>query len=258
MNIAATGMQAQQTNIETISNNIANMSTTAYSRRRAEFTDLLYQSMRRVGAASSDNNTIVPSGIQLGLGVRTSAVYRVAEQGTLTNTGNSLDVAVQGKGYLQVLLPSGETAYTRAGALSLSPTGQIVTQDGYEVLPGITIPTNATAVSINTSGQVSISLDGQVAQNVVGQFQLANFPNEVGLEARGDNLYLETPASGAAVAANAGSTGVGTILQGFLESSNVNVVSEVTDMISAQRAYEMNSKVIQTSDEMLQTINQLK
>jgi len=258
MNIAATGMQAQQTNVEVISNNIANMNTTAYSRRRPEFTDLLYQNMKRVGSNSSDNNTIVPSGIQLGLGVRTAAVFRDTEAGSLTNTGNTLDLAVQGKGYFQVLLPSGETAYTRGGALSLSPQGQIVTADGYTVQPGITVPTNATGVSVNASGQVSISLSGQVAQNVAGQLQLAIFPNEGGLEAQGDNLYLETPASGAAVVGNPASTGYGSILQGFLESSNVNVVSEISNLIGAQRAYEMNSKVIQSCDEMLQTVNQLK
>ncbi|HLN25788.1 MAG TPA: flagellar basal-body rod protein FlgG [Patescibacteria group bacterium] len=258
MNIAATGMQAQQTNVEVISNNIANMNTTAYNRRRPEFSDLLYQNIKRVGATSSDNNTIVPSGIQLGLGVKTAAVYRITEQGSMTNTDNTLDLAVQGKGYFQILLPSGQTAYTRAGAFQLSPAGQIVTQDGYTVQPGITVPNNATGVTINASGQVQIKLDGQTAQSTAGQLQLATFPNDAGLEAQGDNLFLETPSSGTPVVANPASTGVGSVLQGFLESSNVNVVSEITNLISAQRAYEMNSKVIQASDEMMTSVNQLK
>ncbi|OIQ93726.1 flagellar basal-body rod protein FlgG [mine drainage metagenome] len=258
LDIAATGMQAQQTNVEVISNNIANMNTTGYNRRRAEFTDLLYQDMKRVGSNSSDSNTIVPTGIQLGLGVQTASVYRITEQGSLTSTSNSLDVAVQGKGYFQVQLPTGQTAYTRDGEFQLSSTGQIVTSEGYTVLPAITVPTNALSVTINSSGQVSITLSGQTASSVVGQLQLAAFPNEAGLEAQGNNLFLETSASGNAVVSTPGQPGYGTVLQGYLESSNVNVVTEITDMISAQRAYEMNSKVIQSADEMLQTLNQVK
>lgn len=258
LNIAATGMLAQQTNVEVISNNIANMNTTAYTRRRPEFSDLLYQNLRRVGAASSDAGTIVPTGVQIGLGVKTTAVYRITEQGSVQATDNTLDMAIQGKGYFQILLPSGETAYTRDGSFQLSDQGQMVTHEGYQVLPGITVPADATGVSVNASGQVMISRDGSVQQAVVGQLQMAIFPNEAGLEARGDNLFLETPASGAAQTANPGAAGYGTILQGYLETSNVNVVSEVTNLISAQRAYEMNSKVIQTSDEMLNTINQMK
>ena len=258
MNIAATGMLAQQTNVEVISNNIANMNTTAYNRRRPEFTDLLYQNMKRVGSNSSDNNTIVPSGIQIGLGVKTAAVYRITEQGSMQSTDNTLDLAIQGKGYFQVLLPTGETAYTRAGSFQLSPQGQIVTAEGYEVLPGITVPNNAIGVSINASGQVAIKLDGQVAQNIAGQLQLANFPNEAGLEARGNNLFIQTSSSGAPIVANPATTGFGSILQGFIETSNVNAVSEITNLISAQRAYEMNSKVIKSTDEMLQSVNQLK
>ena len=258
LNIAATGMQAQQTNVEVISNNIANMNTTGYNRRRAEFTDLLYQNMKRVGSNSSDNNPIVPTGIQLGLGVKTASVYRITEQGSLTSTSNSLDLAVQGKGYFQVQLPSGQTAYTRDGEFQLSANGQIVTSQGYTVMPAITVPTNALSVTVNTSGQVSVSLSGQTTDSIVGQLQLAAFPNEAGLEAQGDNLFLETAASGTGVVSTPGSTGFGTLLQGYLESSNVNTVTEVTDMISAQRAYEMNSKVIQSADEMLQTLNQVK
>lgn len=258
MNIAATGMQAQQTNVEVISNNIANMNTTAFSRRLPEFTDLLYQNVQRVGTFSSDNNTVIPSGIQLGLGVRTAAVYRITEQGALNNTNNSLDVAIQGKGYFQVQLPSGETAYTRDGTFQLSPQGQIVTAEGYTVLPGITVPNNAVGVTINHSGQVSITLDNQVQPTVAGQLTLANFPNDAGLEAVGNNLLLQTQSSGNPIVATPASPGFGSILQGFLEQSNVNVVSEITNLISAQRAYEMNSKVIQTTDSMMQTTAQLK
>ena len=257
LNIASTGMLAQQTNVEVISNNIANMNTTAYNRRRAEFTDLLYQNARRVGSNSSDNNTIVPSGVQIGLGVKTNGVYRISEQGSLTSTSNSLDLAIQGKGYFQIQLPSGETAYSRDGAFQLSAAGQVVTSDGYTVLPGITVPTNATSISVNSSGQVSVKLDGQTAQSVVGQLQLSTFANEAGLEARGNNLFMETAASGTPTVANAGSTGFGTLQQGYLESSNVNVVTEISDMISAQRAYEMNSKVIQSADQMMSTVTQM-
>ncbi len=258
MNIAATGMQAQQTNVEVISNNIANMNTTAYNRRLPEFTDLLYQNLQRVGTFSSDNNTIVPSGIQLGLGVKTTAVYRITEQGPLNNTNNSLDLAVQGKGYFQVQLPDGTTAYTRDGTFQLSPQGQLVTGQGYQVLPGITVPNNAVGVTINNSGQVSISVTGQVQPSIAGQITLANFPNDAGLEAMGNNLFVQTASSGNPIVANPGTTNFGTILQGYLEQSNVNVVSEITNLISAQRAYEMNSKVIQTTDNMMQTTAQLK
>ncbi len=258
LDIAATGMLAQQTNVEVISNNIANMNTTAYSRRRAEFNDLLYQNLRRVGAQSSDAGTIVPAGVQLGLGVQLASVYRITEQGSLTPTDNTLDIAIQGKGYFQVELPSGETAYTRDGSFQLSADGELVTHQGYTVLPGIAVPADTVGIAINSSGQVMIKRDGEVEQQVVGQFQLATFPNEAGLEAVGDNFLLETPASGAAAVANPGNPGYGTIRQGFLETSNVNVVQEMTDLISAQRAYEMNSKVIQASDEMLGTVNRLR
>ena len=175
MNIAATGMQAMQTNVEVISNNIANMNTTAYNRRLPEFTDLLYQNQQRVGAFSSDNNTITPSGIQLGLGVKTTSVYRVTEQGPVQLTNNTLDMAIQGKGYFQVLLPSGQTGYTRDGSFQLSPQGQIVTAEGYQVLPGINIPSNATGVTINNSGQVSVTIDGQTNPTIAGQLTLATF-----------------------------------------------------------------------------------
>ena len=258
LSIAATGMLAQQLNVEVISNNIANMNTTAYKRQRAEFQDLLYQDRRQVGSTSSDTGTIVPSGIQLGLGVRTAAVYRMTGQGDLVSTENTLDLAIQGKGYFRIQLPSGETAYTRAGSFQLSPLGQIVTSDGYTVLPGLTIPNDAVDVTINASGEVLVSLDGQVTPQNVGQIDLATFANEAGLEAVGNNLYLETSASGPPVTGVPGQTGFGTVLQGFLETSNVDVVQEITNLIRAQRAYEMNSKVIETSDEMLQTASQLR
>ncbi len=257
LSIAATGMLAQQTNVEVISNNIANMNTTAYTRRRTEFNDLLYQDLRRVGSTSSDAGTIVPAGVQLGLGVKTASVYRISSQGSLLSTDNTLDVAVQGKGYFQVTLPSGETAYTRDGSFQLSPTGQVVTHDGFLVQGVAAIPVDAISISINPQGQVFYKQDGVITPAQAGQFQIANFPNEAGLEAKGDNMFLNTPASGQATVGTPGTPGFGTILQGFLETSNVNVVSEITDLISAQRAYEMNSKVIKTADEMASTINQM-
>ena len=257
LNIAATGMQAQQTNVEVISNNIANMNTTGYNRRRAEFTDLLYQNMKRVGSNSSDNNTIVPSGIQLGLGVRTAAVFRDTEAGSLTNTGNTLDLAVQGKGYFQVLLPSGETAYTRAGNFNLNDQGQLVTTDGYLVQPAISIPANTTNVTISKTGQVEATTGSATTPTVIGQLTLANFSNEAGLDAIGDNLFLESGSSGAAVIGNPGDPGYGTLLQGYTEASNVDAVTEISNLIVAQRAYEMNTKVITTADDMLQTTSQL-
>jgi flagellar basal-body rod protein FlgG len=258
LSIAATGMLAQQLNVETISNNIANMNTTAFKRQRAEFQDLLYQSQRRVGASSSDNNTIVPAGVQVGLGVKAAAVYRITEQGNLTTTGNVLDIAMQGRGYFQVTLPTGETAFTRAGSFQLSSAGEIVTADGYPVLGAGTIPSTAIEVQINASGEVLVKKAGESTFNRVGQFQLATFANEAGLNSLGNNLFMNTPASGDAVTGVAGRQGFGTTLQGFLETSNVNTVSEITNLITAQRAYEMNSKVIQASDEMLNTLNQLR
>jgi flagellar basal-body rod protein FlgG len=258
LNIAATGMLAQQTNVEVISNNIANLNTTGFKRQRAEFQDLLYQNMRRIGASSSDAGTIVPTGIQIGLGVKTGAVYRIAEQGNLQLTDNTYDLAVQGTGYLRVLLPDGETAYTRAGSFQLSPTGQIVTQEGYEVQPGITIPQDAIGVTIDATGQVQVKLAGQVTPATVGQLDLAIFFNDAGLEALGGNLFLETPSSGAPQVGTPGSAGFGTVKQGYLETSNVNPVSEITNLITAQRAYEMNSKVITASDEMLSQISQMR
>jgi flagellar basal-body rod protein FlgG len=258
LDIAATGMLAQQLNVEVISNNIANLNTTAFKRQRAEFQDLLYQNERRVGTASSDNNTIVPVGVQIGSGVKAAAVYRLSEQGTLTNTNNPLDLAIQGQGYFQIQMPDGTTAYTRDGSFQLSPTGELVTADGYIVEPGITLPSNTTAVTINSNGQVLAQVAGNSTPQTVGQLQLANFPNEAGLQALGGNYLDETPASGSPVVGNPGATAFGTIQQGYLEGSNVNIVTEITNLITAQRAYEMNSKVIQTSDDMESTLTQIR
>ncbi len=257
LNIAATGMLAQQLNVEVISNNIANLNTTGFKRQRAEFQDLLYQTDRRGGATSSDTGTIVPVGVQIGSGVKTAAVYRISDQGVLISTNNPLDLAIQGKGFFQIQMPDGTTAYTRAGSFQLSPQGEIVTADGFVVQPGVTLPSNTTAITVNSSGQVLAQIAGQQTPQNVGQLQLATFPNEAGLAALGSNLLQETAASGSPVIGNPGSTAFGTIQQGFLETSNVNIVSEITNLITAQRAYEMNSKVIQTSDDMETTLNQI-
>jgi flagellar basal-body rod protein FlgG len=257
LDIASTGMQAQQTNVEVISNNIANMNTTGFKRQRVEFQDLLYQNMRRVGSTSSDTGSIVPSGAQVGLGVKTAAVYRIDEQGNLQQTSNKFDLAISGNGYFQVTLPSGDTAYTRDGTFALSPEGEIVTADGYVVQPGITIPKAATDVTINANGEVLATIAGQVAQQNVGQIQLSEFANDAGLDSSGGNLFTPTAASGAAQTGLPGAAGFGSVMQGFVETSNVNVVSEMTNLITAQRAYEMNSRVISASDDMLSTITKL-
>jgi len=258
LDIAGTGMQAQQTNVETISNNIANMSTTGYKRRRAEFQDLIYQNLRRVGTTSSDTGTIVPSGAQVGLGVKTAAIYAINEQGNLSQTSNSLDFAIQGNGYFQVSLPSGETAYTRDGTFSLSNSGQIVTADGYPLSPPITVPNNAESISVDTSGQIQATISGQTTPQILGQIQLADFPDPNGLDAMGQNLFTQTEASGNPITGSPTSVGYGSVQQGYVETSNVNVVTEITDLITAQRAYEMNSKVITASDQMMQTLTNLQ
>lgn len=258
LDIGATGMLAQQLNVDVISNNIANMTTTGFKRQRAEFQDLLYQTKVRPGASSSDQGTTVPAGIQQGLGVKAGSVYRINEQGALQMTGNQFDVAIKGLGYFQITLPSGETGYTRDGSFQLNQDGLMVTSEGYSVQPGITIPADAVDISINGSGEVLVKLQGQTALANVGQIQLATFANEAGMEAVGNNLYLETEASGAAVTSNPGEPGYGELEQGALETSNVNIVQEITSLIQAQRAYEMNSKIIQTGDEMLSTISQLR
>jgi flagellar basal-body rod protein FlgG len=258
LSIAATGMLAQQLNVEVISNNIANLNTTAFKAQRAEFQDLLYQNERSVGVNSSDAGTIVPVGVQIGTGVKAAAVYNLETQGNLTNTSNPLDLAIQGGGFFQVQMPDGSTSYTRAGSLQMSPTGQLVTADGYPITPAVSIPANTTSVTINANGQVQAQVAGTAQPQTVGQIQLANFPNPAGLAQQGSNLTSETQASGAATTGNPGTTAFGTIQQGYLETSNVNIVSEITNLISAQRAYEMNSKVIQTSDQMMSTLNQIQ
>ena len=258
LSVAATGMMAQQLHVEVISNNIANMTTTGYKRRRAEFQDLLYQNQRRIGSSSSAEGTVVPAGVQLGLGVKTAAVYRIHEQGELINTENSFDLAIQGDGYFVVELPNGDLAYTRSGNFQLSPDGELVTPDGYKISPGITVPQDAISVSINQEGTVSAKIAGQVEEQELGQLQLATFVNEAGLEALGSNLLQETSASCEALGGPPGTEGLGTVLQGFLESSNVNPVQEITALLAAQRAYDMNSKVISASDEMMATITQLR
>ena len=255
---AATGMAAQQLNVEVISNNIANMNTVGFKRQRAEFQDLLYQTLERAGAQSSDQGTIIPTGVQIGAGVKAGSTYRITEQGAMTQTGNKLDVAIQGRGYLQVLLPTGETAYSRAGNLSTNDQGQLVTADGYQIQPAITIPSDATDVSISASGQVQVTQAGQTTPTVIGNIELASFLNEAGLDAIGDNLYKVSGASGPATTGAPGSTGFGTLLQGYTEASNVDSVSEITALIVAQRAYELNSKVISSAAQMRAAANQLK
>lgn len=251
LQIAATGMMAQQLNVEVISNNIANMRTTGFKRVRAEFQDLLYQDLRRVGAATSDTGTIVPSGVQLGFGVKTGATSRVMSQGSLTSTDKDLDLAIRGEGYFAIRLPNGGTAYTRDGSFELDAQGRLVTIDGYEVLPGITIPANARSITINREGSVQVLLDDSTTPQDVGQIQLTRFVNKAGLQAIGDNLFLETPSSGAATDGLPGNPGFGDLLQKFLEAANVNAVSELSELIAAQRAYEMNARVISASDEMM-------
>jgi flagellar basal-body rod protein FlgG len=255
---AATGMAAQQLNVEVISNNIANMNTVGFKKQSAVFEDLLYQTLEQPGAQSSDQGNVVPTGVQIGAGVKAGSVYRITGQGTLTNTGNSLDLAINGQGYFQVQLPTGETAYTRAGNFSVNAQGQMVTADGYLVQPTIQIPQNATSITISQEGQVEVQLPGNTNPSVVGQLQLATFLNDTGLEAVGNNLFMESAASGPATAANPGAPGYGVIMQGYTEASNVDPVAEITNLIIAQRAYEMNSKVVTTADQMLSTATNTK
>ncbi len=258
LDTAATGMQAQQLNVEVIANNIANMNTTGFKRQRAEFQDLLYQTVERMGVTSSDAGTIVPTGVQVGAGVKAGSVYRITEQGGMSQSGNPYDMAIQGEGYFIVQLPDGRDAYTRAGNFSLSADGQIVTEDGYIVAPGIAVPQEAVSVSINRVGVVqAILADGSPPADV-GALEMARFVNPAGLDAIGDNMFLETPASGTANRGQPGQVGFGTLQQGFLETSNVNAVSEISNLITAQRAYEMNSKVITTTDEMLRSTTNLR
>ena len=258
LSIAGTGMLAQQTNVDVISNNIANMNTTGFKRQRAQFQDLLYQQVSRPGAASNGPEARVPTGIQIGAGVRTGGVYRIAEQGALVQTDNRYDLAIQGLGYFQVQMPTGEIAYTRDGTFQLSDQGELVTSQGLRVEPGITVPQGAVDVVVSRTGEVQIKLAGEPELQVVGQIELATFVNEAGLEAKGDNLFLAPAASGEPTISPPGEPGFGNMAQGFVEASNVNPVAEITALITAQRAYEMNSRVVKTADEMLGTTSQLR
>ncbi|KXF76024.1 flagellar basal-body rod protein FlgG [Paramesorhizobium deserti] len=255
LTIAATGMNAQQLNLEVIANNIANINTTGFKRARAEFSDLIYQAERTAGVPNRANQNIVPEGALVGLGVQTAAVRNLHIQGSLTQTGNPLDVALTGNGWFQIQSPTGETLYTRAGAFNKNADGQLVTIDGNPVEPAITIPADAVEVTISESGQVFAKLQDQIQQVDLGQLTLANFTNEAGLEPLGNNLYRETEASGAPIVGVPGDPGFATLTQRYLEASNVDPVKEITDLITAQRAYEMNSKVIQAADEMAAVVS---
>jgi flagellar basal-body rod protein FlgG len=258
LSIAASGMQAQQLNVDVISHNIANMNTTGYKRQRAEFQDMLYQNMERPGSTSSASGSILPLGIQVGVGVRADAVGRITSQGGISSTENPYDLAIDGRGYFQITLPSGQTAYTRAGNFAVNADGELVTADGYAIEPSITVPQDATAIQITRDGIVEVTMSGQSDPQQIGQLEIATFLNPPGLEAIGDNLYLETPASGSPNTATPGSPGFGTLMQGYLELSNVNAVEEISSLIVAQRAYEMNARVITAADEMLQATTQLR
>ena len=258
LQIAATGMSAQQMRVEVISNNLANMSTTGYNARRAEFADLHYQQLTRPGTVNATDGTLVPTGVQLGLGVRPSAVTVNVAQGSLSNTGGDLDLAIEGLGYLEVTMPSGLSGYTRDGALKRSADGLIVTSDGYQVAPGITIPVEARALSVNAAGEVFAYFSDRVEPELLGQITLAGFTNEKGLEAVGSNLFLETAASGPANVGVPGENGLGTLRQGYLEDSSVDPVREITELIEAQRGYELNSKVISAADQMLGATTQVR
>ena len=253
--IAATGMNAQQTNLEVIANNIANVNTTAFKRARAEFTDLLYQAERLQGVPIRGGQNPIPEGAQIGLGVRTAAIRNLHQQGALAQTGNKLDLALDGPGWFQIVGADGETLYTRDGAFNTNALGELVTLDGYNVDPTITVPTGAIDISVNQSGQIYARVDGQTDLQLLGQLSLATFANDAGLEPLGGNLYRETEASGGPVTGVPADAGYGKIHQGYLESSNVDPVKDITALISAQRAYEMNSKVIQAADEMAGVIS---
>ncbi len=258
LSIAATGMLAQQLNVEVISNNIANMNTMGFKRQRASFQDLLYQNVEQTGAASSDSGTVTTSGVQVGVGVRAGAVYRISEQGDMMSTQNQLDLAIQGRGYFRIQMPDGSYSYTRDGSFGLSPTGEIVTSQGYKLMPGISIPADATDISINAQGEVMAMIPGATGPAVQGQIEIVTFYNEAGLQAMGQNLLIESAASGTPSIGTPGTSGYGALLHGFLETSNVNSVTEITNLITAQRAYEMNAKVISAADEMLSVTSNLK
>ena len=254
---AASGMVAQQANIDVISNNLANVNTTGFKKSRTDFQDLMYQNMRQAGATTGDDNQ-VPTGIQIGLGVRQVATQKIYTEGSFQSTGSELDMAIEGDGFFQISMPDGTINYTRDGSFKRDSTGRIVTSDGYPLEPAITIPTEATAIAVSSEGVVTATIPGQTDPQELGQLQLARFVNPSGLDSLGRNLLKETAASGAAVVTNPGTDGAGTIVQKYVEMSNVQVVEEMVNMIVAQRAYEMNSKAITTSDAMLETAANLK
>lgn len=258
LQIAASGMSAQQMKVDVVANNLANMSTTGYNARRAEFADLHYQQLARPGSISAQDGSMLPTGVQLGLGVRPSAVTVILQQGSLSQTNGDLDIAIEGRGYLEVVLPSGGSGYTRDGGLKRSADGLIVNSEGYQVAPGITIPNDATSLAINASGEVYASFANQLEPQLLGQLNLVGFTNERGLEAIGSNLYLETPASGAPIVGTPGTDGLGTLRQGYLEDSSVDAVREVSELIKAQRGYELNAKVITAADQMLSATTQVR
>ncbi|MFN3207681.1 MAG: flagellar basal-body rod protein FlgG [Roseovarius sp.] len=258
LKIAATGMAAQQMRVETISNNLANMSTTGYNTRRAEFADLHYQQLARPGTVNSADGTLLPTGVQLGLGVRPAAISINLAQGSLSATGGDLDIAIEGNGYFEVALPSGQAAFTRDGALKRSADGLIVTSEGYPVAPEITIPDDARSISINGAGEVYAYFAEATQAQLLGQFNLVGFTNAKGLEAIGANLFLETEASGGALTSTPGQDGLGTVRQGYLEDSSVDPVREITELIEAQRGYELNAKVITAADQMLAATTQVR
>jgi flagellar basal-body rod protein FlgG len=257
LHTAATGMAAQELNVQVISNNIANLRTTGFKKQTAAFQDLIYQHIRRVGAQSSDQGTILPVGIDLGGGVKTVGTPRSMTQGTLSQTGNDLDLAVTGEGFFKILMPDGTFQYTRDGTFQMDNQGRIVTAQGNPVQPTITIPNNASGITINVQGQVSVTLPGSTTSNILGQLQLTRFINKAGLQPVGNNQFTDTPSSGAPQDGVADQQGYGTITQGSLEQANVDVVSEMSDLIAAQRAYEMNAKVVSAADQMMQSTSQL-
>lgn len=258
LHIAATGMAAQQMKVDVVSNNLANMSTTAYNARRADFVDLHYEQVSRPGTITASDGTVVPTGIQIGLGVRPSSVSVVLASGSLSPTGGDLDLAIVGSGYLEISLPGGQTGYTRDGALKRTAEGLIVTSDGHEVAPGITIPAEARSIAISNSGEVYAYFQGQAEPELLGQLSLVGFSNEKGLEAIGSNVFLATEASGPPNAGAPGADGLGTLKQGYLEESSVDAIREITELIKAQRGYELNAKVITAADQMLSATTQVR
>ncbi len=257
LDVAATGMAAMDLQVQVIAGNIANMSTTGYKSQRAEFQDLVYEHVQRIGAQASDQGNILPVGIELGSGVKTVGTPRLMTQGSLQQTGNTLDVAIQGSGWFKVLMPDGTYNYTRDGSFQMDSQGRVVTAEGNLVQPTITIPANSSGLTINQQGQVSVTPAGSTTSSILGQFTLTTFMNDAGLQANGNNLFSATPASGTPQDGTPGANGSGTLLQGSLEESNVDAVTEISNLIAAQRAYEMNSKVVSAADQMLQTTSQL-